>query len=129
MNRSEPPDPGSRVFKQQIENFNLSIESTPAWFWLNSDENSRMDQIRAGRTFVLAQLQATQMGMVMHPVSQGLQEYPEMGSVYQQLQQKFQKISADPKQTLQMLARIGYLPDNAEKPRPSPRRGLQAHIL
>jgi len=129
MNRSEPPQPGSRLFKQQISEFNTAVDSTPAWFWLTSEDNSRRAQLEAGKAFVKAQLKATELGLVMHPISQGLQEYSEMGDIYAAMQENFCTDENQPNQTLQMLARVGYLPAGAEPAKPSPRRGLQAHIV
>jgi len=129
INRDKPLEPNSRTFNQQINQFNDSVDSTPAWFHLSSRSNTRMDQINVGKSYVFAQLKATALGLVMHPVSQGLQEYKEMQALQNQLSSKINTINETEGNTLQMLARVGYLPSGADKPKPSPRRGVDAHIV
>jgi nitroreductase len=89
-----------------------------AWVWLVSRGNSRRQQIEAGRAFVRMQLAATEAGIALHPISQALQEYPEMRAQFLGLHQD---LETDPqKETIQMLARVGYAPATA----PTPRRKL-----
>ena len=52
--------------------------SAMAHAWIITPENDRMSQLVAGRTYVRLNLQATSMGLALHPHSQLLQEYPEM---------------------------------------------------
>lgn len=128
MDRTQALEPGSRIFNTQIDDFNAAVDSTPGWVWLTSTDNSRLSQLEAGISYVKIQLMATAKGMVMHPVSQGLQEYDEVRPVYTQLQEQLTVSAENSDDTLQMLARIGYLPQNSKDPMPSPRRGLAAHI-
>lgn len=94
-------------------------EATPSFGWIATKGNNRIDQINAGRAYVRLNLQATANGIAMHPVSQLLQEYPEMES----LQREFYSVTKTPEEeTVQMLFRLGY----AEAPPPSPRRPLDA---
>jgi nitroreductase len=84
---------------------------------LISPDNTRQDQIAAGRNYVRLNLLATRLGVSMHPVSQVLQEYPEMLA----LQQKFNThLSITGTERVQMFFRIGY----QTSPSPSPRRPL-----
>jgi len=129
MDRSKPVEPGSRLFNQQIDEFNIAVDSTPGWFWLASKDNSRMSQVECGNAYVKAQLKATELGMVMHPVSQGLQEYSEMDATYNAMQAFFAEETGNTGQTLQMLARVGYLPAGADAVKPSPRRGVRAQLV
>jgi len=128
FNRDEAPQPGSQNFNRQINDFNAAVDSTPAWYCLCSDTNTRMDQLEAGKSFVQAQLKATELGLVMHPVSQGLQEYAEMASVYRDMHAQINRLQGTDAQTLQMLSRVGYLPAGSTSVGPAPRRGLAAHI-
>ena len=64
-------------------------------------------------------LQATALGLAIHPWSQALQEYPEMRELNDELQRLIGR-----GERLQMLYRIGY----AKKVEPAPRRGLRAHL-
>ncbi|MGB7299732.1 MAG: twin-arginine translocation pathway signal protein [Burkholderiaceae bacterium] len=124
FDRTQPPAPGSKALNTQIENFNEAIDRTPSYFWLKSQTNTRRDQINTGRAYVTAHLHATELGMVMHPLSQALQEYPEMKSHFSAIQQ----LLGNKNETVQMLCRVGYLPTGQVVPGPSPRRGLQAHL-
>jgi hypothetical protein len=122
FDRTQAPKPQDRTIVQQIEKFNKNIDSTPAFYWLLSTDNERMTQINAGRAWVRAQLAATAEGLSMQPISQALQEYPEMRERYQEIHRL---LAANQGLTLQMWARLGYGPEIE----PAPRRGLNAHIL
>ena len=50
-------------------------------------------------------LQAARDGLSMHPVSQALQEFPEMAKVREEVSRR---LSLADGETLQMLARLGY---------------------
>ena len=69
------------------------------------------------------------MGLSMHPVSQGLQEYPEVKDAYSALHQLVNESNGTTDHTVQMLARIGFLSADADQSGPSPRRGLEAHLI
>ncbi|MEM7319616.1 MAG: twin-arginine translocation pathway signal protein, partial [Pseudomonadota bacterium] len=58
-----------------------------AYVWLISDTNSRYDQIVAGRDWVRVNLVATELGLGVQPMSQALQEYPEMSDLYADVHQ------------------------------------------
>jgi cation transport ATPase len=110
------------VFLKQIEKFNKAIDATPAFYWLISTDNERTSQINAGRTWVRAQLAATAEGLSMHPISQALQEYPEMQNPYREIHRL---LAATDGLRVQMWARLGYGPEIQA----APRRGLNAHVL
>ena len=129
FDRSKPASPDSKIFKRQIDDFNTSIDTTPAFYVQTSADNTRLSQINAGRSYVKAQLYATKLGLAMHPVSQGLQEYPQVKSVYTEMHSLINKINRSTGKTVQMLTRIGYPSADSKLTGPSPRRGLQAHIL
>lgn len=46
----------------------------------------------------------TQLGLSLHPVSQALQEYPQMEEDYS----KIHELLVSPGETIQMLGRLGY---------------------
>ncbi|MFK7966666.1 MAG: twin-arginine translocation pathway signal protein [Burkholderiaceae bacterium] len=127
FDRATPPDPDGSVVAGQIDEFNEAIDSTPGIFWLNTRDNSRVSQIAAGRAYMHAQLLATSLGLVMQPISQALQEYPEMAKPFDSVQKS---LKADPQTgpTVQMMCRIGYLAASTQSTGPSPRRGLDAHL-
>ena len=107
---------------QQLAEFERNIAATPAFFWLVSDGNDRLTQLRAGRAYVRAQLAATALGLAMQPLSQALQEYPEQAKPYAAIHAL---VAARSGQTVQMWTRLGEGPVIA----PAPRRGLQAQIV
>lgn len=123
FDRSQAPKPDDAAVTGQIKDFNTKIASTPAFFWLLSEGNGRKMQVNAGRAYVRAQLAATAHGLSMQPISQALQEYPEQAGPYAAIHALLQAPVAT--QTVQMWAHLGYAP----VVEPSPRRGLQAHIL
>lgn len=59
-------------------------------------------------------LTATRQGIAIHPLSQALQEYSEMASLYDELHSELQ-VSAPAR--VQMFARIGYGPETGPSPR------------
>jgi hypothetical protein len=123
FDRSQAPGPDDFATTSQIEDFNAKLASTPAFLWMLSDDNRRLTQVAAGRAYVRVQLAATAQGVVMQPLQQALQEYPEQAGPYRQIHQLLG--ATTPGQTVQMWARVGY----AAPVPPAPRRGVEAHIL
>lgn len=123
FDRSKAPAPDDYAVTSQIEGFNSKLESTPAFFWMITEGNSRTTQVNAGRAYVRAQLAATKLGLSMQPISQALQEYPEMAKPYVAIHQLLG--APQPRDTVQMWVRLGYAPAI----RPSPRRALEEHII
>lgn len=122
MTREKAMTPGTVAYQGGIDYALGWARATPAFGWLATWGNDRIAQIEAGRAYVRLNLKATELGLAMHPVSQVLQEYPEMAG----LQQEFRGvIGAPPQATVQMLFRLGY----AERGSPSPRRPLDALIM
>lgn len=80
-----------------------SVDHTPAFLLINSRDNSRINQVKSGMLYSRVILKAHNLGMVMQPLSQPLEEYPEMKHVYDQIHQEFTKKG----DTIQMLVRIG----------------------
>ena len=83
------------------------------FLWQVTTTNSRKDQINAGRDWLRVNLATTALGLGMQPMSQGLQEYPEMSEIYDQLHKRL----APDGGVVQMFARIGYGPDVGQSPR------------
>ncbi|TXT38055.1 MAG: hypothetical protein FD135_3146 [Comamonadaceae bacterium] len=99
----------------------LLTSGTPAWVWLSSADNSRMAQLEAGRSYLRLCLQATLLGLALHPNSQVLQEFAQMRTLLSQVHAELGL--ANPAR-LQMLVRIGYAANTAVTP--SPRRPLSS---
>ncbi|MBY0464674.1 MAG: twin-arginine translocation pathway signal protein [Burkholderiales bacterium] len=123
FDRSKAPAPGDSNMAAQMKAFNAKLATTPAFFWLTTQGNSRSTQVLAGRAYARAQLAATAHGLSMHPLQQALQEYPEQAQPYAAIHQLLEAPVAT--HTVQMWARLGYAPPVA----PAPRRGVAAHVL
>lgn len=123
FDRSRAPGPDSYAVRSEIKDFAQKMDSTSAFMWLTSDGNERVTQVNAGRAYARVQLAATAAGLVMQPLSQALQEYPEVAGPYAAIHRLLG--ATQPQQTVQMWARVGHAPSAG----PSPRRGLRAHLL
>jgi hypothetical protein len=88
--------------------------STNGYVWITTASNSRREQFEAGRHYIRLNLQATKIGISMHPVSQILQEYKEMDRLLNKIHRD---LGVAQPARLQMLARVGYGPVVAETPR------------
>ena len=125
LDRTAVPAVGSPADKQMTEMYVTTTAETRGWVWLVTDDNQRTQQINAGRAFVRMQLKATEMGLGLHPMSQALQEYPEMAKHFEAAHQAVigkhaPRTVSDT--TVQMLCRIGY----TTEPTPAaPRRALE----
>lgn len=106
-------DPSSFAFQGGIDAATANTSTGMGYLWLITPGNSRADQIRAGQDWVRVNLTATRLGLGMQPMSQALQEYPEMTALYDEVHSKL----APAGQTVQMLARLGYGPEVPQSPR------------
>ncbi|MFT4959798.1 MAG: hypothetical protein ACI92Z_000874 [Paracoccaceae bacterium] len=113
LSRKGQSDPDSTGFRQGVALYNSMLMATPAYAVLTTDGNSRFDQITTGRRWLRLNLATTLMGVSLHPVSQCLQEFPEMAEHYTAAHD----LLAGPGQTVQMLGRLGYGPKVAQSPR------------
>jgi hypothetical protein len=128
FDRSQPPEPGSPADKNSKERFQGHSATAMGFVWITGS-NTRADQIEAGRAYVRLQLQATAQGIGMHPMSQALQEFPEMKPHYEQAHQLVLKQGAPRNAqdaTVQMFCRIGYAPSPASA---TPRRPLAKFVV
>lgn len=100
-------------FKQGEAAVIENTRTAMAHVWMVTDGNSRADQIAAGADWLRANLAATEQGLGFQPLSQALQEYPEMAAIYQNVHARL----APEGGTVQMLVRLGYGPDIPVSPR------------
>jgi Nitroreductase family len=114
ISRAMMADTSSPGFRAATERYSASINGTPAVVWYATANNTREDQIAAGRLWMRLSLTATQFGLGMHPMSQALQEFEEMREVLKDLH-RF--LGVEQPRRVQMLARLGYGPDVAPTPR------------
>jgi hypothetical protein len=106
-------DRSSTAFRQGEEIVIGNIRTAMAHAWMVTPGNTRSDQIAAGRDWLRANLAATAQGLGFHPLSQALQEYPEMSGLYENVHSRLATNGG----TVQMLARLGYGPDLQVSPR------------
>ena len=106
-------DPESFGFQQGIAAVLANTETAMGHVWMVSDGNTRVDQINAGRDWLRVNLACAVEGLGFQPLSQALQEYPEMEAHYADTHARL----APEGGTVQMLARIGYGPDVPVSPR------------
>jgi hypothetical protein len=81
------------------------IKHTPSFIWMTTASNTRADQLASGRAYLRVNLKATELGLSMHPVSQALQEFPEMAGPMRDLHAALQLPQGH---TAQMLVRVGH---------------------
>ncbi|MEM9342494.1 MAG: twin-arginine translocation pathway signal protein [Pseudomonadota bacterium] len=107
---SDVNNPGT---KGAIEDTSGAILGAPAFTVIRTAGNTRRDQIEAGRRWLRLNLATTAAGMALRPVSQALQEYPEMADIYKAIHAEL----AAPGETVQMLGLLGYAPLTPRTPR------------
>lgn len=113
LTREGQLDPTSAEFKQGFEIYDKMLAATPAYVSIATAGNDRADQIAAGRRWLRLNLTTTGLGLALHPVSQALQEYPEMAAHRADIH----ALLAKPGDTVQMLGRLGYGPATPRTPR------------
>ena len=113
-------DTTSTAYLQGIDAVLENCRTAMGHVWMVTDTNTRADQIAAGRDWLRVNLAATAAGLGFQPLSQALQEYPEVAGPYAQTHARL----APGVGTVQMLARIGYGPALP----PSPRWPLEAKV-
>lgn len=86
-----------------ISSAKTSIDSTPGYLMLITKDNSRKSQIESGMFYSQCILKAHNQGLALQPLSQPLEEYPEMKKPYDSLHTKYSNGG-----TIQMLLRVGY---------------------
>lgn len=121
MGRNALLDPSSTAYQAGRAAVFENTDTAMGHLWLVTAENTRGDQIATGRDWLRINLAATGQGVAMQPLSQALQEYPEMEALYAQVHGRL----APDGGTVQMLARIGYAPAVP----PSPRWPLEAKLI
>ena len=114
ISRKKIADPSSQAYKQGISPFRDIMHSAMAYSWISTSGNTRLNQVEAGRQYLRLNLKAAELGLSMHPISQALQEYPEMAMLYKELHELTDTQSPG---RIQMLTRLGYGPQVGFSPR------------
>ncbi len=107
-------DAGATAYQQGLSFYEKACETATAHAWIKTAANTRRDQLDAGRSWVRMQLAATARNIAFHPLSQALQEFPEMREHYERVHTL---LGADNGETVQMLVRLGYAGASAPAPR------------
>lgn len=119
--RAAAMDTGGLVARSADAAFAANFTSAMAHLWQVTPGNTRTDQIRAGADWVRINLAATELGLGLQPLSQALQEFPEMAGPHAEIHDRL----APDGGTVQMWARVGYGPQVP----PSPRWPLEDKIV
>lgn len=86
-----------------IQSTQKSVDNTPAYAMIITGDNSRSSQVKSGMLYSRLILTAHRLGFVMQPLSQVLEEYPEMKEPYSSIHHDY----ASGGETIQMLVRLG----------------------
>jgi hypothetical protein len=121
MTREAAMDTGSMVYRSGFAAVLANCDTAMGHVWLVTPDNTREAQIMAGRDWLRLQLAATGLGLGVQPLSQALQEYPEMAGPYAIVHGRL----APEGGIVQMLARVGY----GAWPAPSPRWPVDAKVV
>jgi len=121
MNRDALLDTSSAAYQEGLKAVFANTDTAMGHLWQVTLENTRVDQIAAGRDWLRLNLAATGLGLGMQPLSQALQEYEEMAALYTKAHDRL----APDGGTIQMLARIGY----GRQTPPAPRWPLEATLI
>ena len=120
MTRDSTLDTSSTAHAEGLKAVLATSETAMGHLWLVSAQNTRKDQIATGADWLRVNLACTAEGLGFQPLSQALQEYPEMKTLYKKTHSRLAPSGG----TVQMLARIGYGPELA----PSPRWPIESKI-
>jgi hypothetical protein len=109
------------VRRQSLDFIDSQLANTPALAWIVTATNDRRAQLAAGAAYARANLKANEIGLAVQPLSQALQEYPEMLPLRAEHKRMLSLPDSD---TVQMFFRVGH----AATVEPAPRRPLDAII-
>ncbi|MEM9496454.1 MAG: twin-arginine translocation pathway signal protein [Pseudomonadota bacterium] len=113
MTREALMDTTSTGYIEGVKAVTANTNTAMGHLWMVTGGNSRRDQIAAGADWLRVNLACTREGLGFQPLSQALQEYPEMAELYAETHGKLAPSGG----TVQMLSRIGYGPSVAVSPR------------
>ncbi len=111
--RASAADPQSIAYRAGLDAVYANADTAMGHVWQVTDGNTRREQIAAGADWLRINLAATALGLGLQPLSQALQEYPEMADLYSGIHARL----APDGGTVQMFARIGYGPEVGQSPR------------
>lgn len=112
-NAEDATDPDNPNYRIAVQSMLDAVDSAPAFVVQVTQGNAREDQIDTGRKWLLLNLATTAAGMALRPVSQALQEFPEMSEHYRDAH----AMLAPGGGTVQMLGLLGYASQTPRTPR------------
>lgn len=121
LSREQIADPTTSAYRQGLDTYRRIMSSAMGYVWLVSETGSRRAELAAGRDWVRLNLRASALGLDLHPVSQALQEFPEMAGLFEEAHGR---LGVGAGMRLQMLGRVGYGPAVP----PTPRWPLETRI-
>jgi hypothetical protein len=121
FSRESAADPSSLAYRAGLDAVFANADTAMGHVWLVSPGNLRADQLAAGADWLRVNLACTALGIGFQPLSQALQEFPEMAALHSEVHSRL----APDGGTVQMLARIGYGPQVG----PSPRWPLETRLI
>lgn len=114
-------DTSSQAYQAGLAAVYANTDTAMGHVWLVTEDNSRAEQLAAGADWLRLNLALTRAGLSTQPLSQALQEYPEMAGPYRDIHTRLAPNGG----TVQMFARVGYGPKVGQ----SPRWPLEAKIV
>lgn len=111
--RASVLDHNGMAFQGGLDMIEGNAMTAMAYVWLTTKGNARAEQIAAGRDWLRVNMAVAEAGLGVQPMSQPLQEYPEMADLYTRLH----LMLAPEGGTVQMLGRLGYGPQVPHSPR------------
>jgi hypothetical protein len=81
------------------------IAASPCFVWTTTPGNGRVAQLEAGRDWLRLDLAANAAGLGIQPLSQALQEFPEMEPLHEAIRRATGVASSE---RLQMFGRLGH---------------------
>lgn len=122
LTKKKMDEVGSTAWNATKDFYDGLIDSAPSFAWFTTPGNSRTEQLDSGAVWVRLQLAAAQAGVGFQPLSQALEEYPEMAGPFAEIHEHFGV--TDPAR-IQGLFRLGYAGPEA----PSPRWPLDSRLI
>ena len=105
LTRAAFSDPKSQAFGMMMQSMLSVIAASPCFLWTKTPGNSRLAQLEAGRDWLRLDLAANAAGLGIQPLSQALQEFPEMEPLHAAMRRATAIGSGD---RLQMFGRLGH---------------------
>ena len=105
LTRAAFTDRNGQAFGMMMQAQLSVISASPCFVWTTTPGNGRVAQLEAGRDWLRLDLAANAAGLGIQPLSQTLQEFPEMEPLHEAMRRATGVASGE---RLQMVGRIGH---------------------